>query len=100
MASGPVTEILAQAKGVKTIKISMLDRISQAIELLQEHKLVMNVNKEDEKTLVINITGGEGEQSELLQELVRAELPLTAFNVEQESLESIFMKVTQEVKAR
>ncbi len=96
LTSGPVKEIISQAMGLGTIRISLLEQHQETLDYLKKHKLVNDV-KMDEDGLLAYITGGPQENYTLLKELVTNGFPVTGFCVEQIDLENVFMKITQEV---
>ncbi|MDW7674733.1 MAG: ABC transporter ATP-binding protein [Bacillota bacterium] len=96
LACGPVKEILAQVSGKHAVRISFLSRWDEAMSFLQQHQLVNSVRQEDQ-SFIVQLNGGEEESSILIKELVGAGMAVTSFAAERESLEHIFMKITQEV---
>ena len=96
LTSGPVKDIISQAMGIGTIRISLLEQQQETLDFLKKHQLVNDV-KIDEGGLLAYITGGPQENYRLLKELVTNGFPVTGFCVEQIDLENVFMKITQEV---
>ncbi|WP_028309029.1 ABC transporter ATP-binding protein [Desulfitibacter alkalitolerans] len=96
VTSGQVKDILSQAKGMGTIRINLLGQHQETFDYLKRHQLVNDVIRDDHG-LRVYITGGQQESYRLLKELVTNGFPVTGFYPEQEDLENVFMKITQEV---
>jgi len=96
LISGQVKDILSQAKGMGIIRINLLGQHQETSNYLKRHQLVNDVIRDDHG-LRVYITGGQQENYRLLKELVTNGFPVTGFYPEQEDLENVFMKITQEV---
>ena len=96
VTSGQIKDILSQAKGMGTIRINLLGQHQETFNYLKRHQLVNDVIRDDHG-LRVYITGRQQESYRLLKELVTNGFPVTGFYPEQEDLENVFMKITQEV---
>lgn len=96
LISGQVKDILSQAKGMGIIRINLLGQHQETSNYLKRHQLVNDVIRDDHG-LRVYITGGQQENYRFLKELVTNGFPVTGFYPEQEDLENVFMKITQEV---
>jgi ABC-2 type transport system ATP-binding protein len=73
--------------------ISVLDHLERLRSLLGNYPQVSCVEVRGERSVRAEFSGTEVEGARLLQVLVNAEIPVTAFHVTQENLESIFLKM-------
>lgn len=97
IACGPVDSIIGQANSTKVIKMTLLARGEEAAGFLAKNQLVTDIKQTDRQNFLVFSKGNDQEHSNLLRELILAGFPVSGFAVEQENLEKVFMKITQEV---
>lgn len=94
VAGGTVEEIMDKLAGAKKLKIRVREKIEDAVRLLQEQPsikgIIINGN-----TIEADFMGNDNTLSEILKRLVMQEIPVISYTDEGESLETIFMHLTE-----
>ncbi len=92
--SGTVEEITRKVYHAQTIRIKVIDKLEEALRILQEYPDVDGVNRVSDYEMEASFKGDEHFMNALLVRLVQQNIPVTAFNQLDGNLEDIFMKVT------
>lgn len=92
--SGTVDEIMKKVNKINIIRMKILDRIDDAVQMLKEEPLVGTIY-ENEHDIEFEFNGEEKEIVQLIKKLITKDLPILSFSPEQGNLEEIFMKVTR-----
>ncbi len=92
--SGTVEEITRKVYHAQTIRIKVIDKLEEAVRILQEYPDVDGVNRVSDYEMEASFKGDEHFMNALLVRLVQQNIPVTAFNQLDGNLEDIFMKVT------
>lgn len=93
-AQGTVDEIMRKMEGTGKIKIKVMERIEDAVKVLQEHPSISGVNVLG-NTLDADFKGEDRSLTDILKRLVASDIPVISFTEENGSLESIFMHLTE-----
>lgn len=91
--SGRLHEVMKMVTEQNPIVITMTARITEAIRLLKKEPLVKSLAIKG-SDIMINYSGSQKKETELLRKLIEAGLPVRSFSREKGSLESIFMQLT------
>lgn len=91
---GGVEEILMQAKGNNPINIQVVGSQENAIRVLKENPFVGKVSIREDN-LSISFSGSEEEETELLKQLILADVRIKSFVRESGDLETLFMELTE-----
>lgn len=94
LAQGTVDEIMRKLERSGRIKIKVIDRVEDAVKIIQEQPFVGDVSV-IENTIDADFKGGEKALTDILKHLVTADIPVISFTEESGSLESIFMSLTE-----
>lgn len=92
--SGTVDEITRKVYHTQTIQIKVIDRLEEAIRVLQEYPDIDGINPVGDNEVEASFNGDEVFMNALLVRLIQNNIPVTAFNQLDGNLEDIFMKVT------
>ncbi|EMS72238.1 ABC transporter ATP-binding protein [Ruminiclostridium cellobioparum] len=92
--SGTVDEITRKVYHTQTIRIKVIDRLEEAIRVLQEYPDIDGINPVGDNEVEASFNGDEVFMNALLVRLIQNNIPVTAFNQLDGNLEDIFMKVT------
>ncbi|OPX44486.1 putative ABC transporter ATP-binding protein YbhF [Ruminiclostridium hungatei] len=92
--SGTVEEITRKVYHAQTIRIRVIDKLDEAVRILQEYPDLDGVNRVSENEVEASFKGDEHFMNALLVRLIQQNIPVTAFNQLDGNLEDIFMKVT------
>lgn len=92
--SGTVEEITRKVYHTQTIRIKVIEKIEEAVRVLQEFPDIDEVNTVSANEIEAAFKGDEVFMNSLLVRLVQKEIPVIAFNQMDGNLEDIFMKVT------
>jgi ABC-2 type transport system ATP-binding protein len=92
--SGTVDEITRKVYHTQTIRIKVIDRLEEAIRVLQEYPDIDGINPVGDNEVEASFNGDEVFMNALLVRLIQNNVPVTAFNQLDGNLEDIFMKVT------
>lgn len=92
--SGTVDEITRKVYHTQTIRIKVIDRLEEAIRVLQEYPDIDGINPAGDNEVEASFNGDEVFMNALLVRLIQNNIPVTAFNQLDGNLEDIFMKVT------
>nr|WP_236588252.1 ABC transporter ATP-binding protein [Tumebacillus amylolyticus] len=96
IALAPVDQIASRVAGHKVLRVKLLDRVEEAHAQVHYLEHVSQVDVQD-NTLLIQYTGDEAGQVELLAKLVQNGLPVLSFAEEAGNLEEVFLTVTKGV---
>jgi ABC-2 type transport system ATP-binding protein len=93
-ACGTVEEIMDKMAHTGKLRIKVSDRMEDAVRLLQEQPSIggMDISGND---IEANYKGDEQVLSQILKRLVLQEIPVVSFTETGESLESVFMHLTE-----
>ena len=97
IVSGSVQEIMSQVEGTGVLKVSLIDGHGAAINILEQNKLVSQVSKQEDESLLVYFKGNQEERYQLLKELINANIPVVSFSQETANIEKVFLKITQGV---
>lgn len=95
--NGEVAEVMKQIRQSIVLKVAVKQRQEDAAELLREREDVSTVEIEKNK-MVVTMTEGIVEYSELANELIANGFSLLEFSEDHPSLESAFMTLTKAMK--
>lgn len=98
--SGTVEEITRKVYHTQTVRIKVIDKLEEAITILQEYPDIDGINTVTPNEVEASFNGDEVFINALLVRLIQKNIPIIAFNQIDGNLEDIFMKVTatEEVK--
>lgn len=94
VAQGTVDEIMRRMERSGKIRIKVMERIEEAVKLLQEQPCISGINVAD-NTIDADFNGEEKLLPYILKRLVDLDIPVTSFTEEGGNLESIFMRLTE-----
>lgn len=92
--SGTVDEITRKVYHTQNIRIKVIDRLEEAITILQEYPDVDELNVVSDNEVEASFNGDNIFINALLVRLIQKNIPVIAFNQLDGNLEDIFMKVT------
>ncbi len=92
--SGTVEEITRKVYHTQTIRIKVIDKLEEAIRILQEYPDIDGVNPVNYNEVEASFNGDETFMNALLVRLIQNNVPVISFNQLDGNLEDIFMKVT------
>nr|WP_249669846.1 ABC transporter ATP-binding protein [Polycladospora coralii] len=92
IAQGSVADITAQIQPGRVVKITVLDRMEEALKWLEMQEEVEQVQS-DKETLTVRLDGDEIVQAQLLSKLVGAGFTISQFAEAQVNIEDVFMNV-------
>ena len=90
--SGSMNEIVERIQTSRPVMITIHKNIETALNVLKEHPLV--------RTITASFTGSAGQESELLRQLIEADVQVLGFTREPGSLEAVFMQITDDQKEK
>ncbi|QEG40293.1 ABC transporter ATP-binding protein [Roseimaritima ulvae] len=94
LATGTVEEIRSRLRKTRNILVRTVGGVEQALELLRPHPAVDQL--EGERDLIrFHIHGGDAEQVEILRILTDARIDVLDYATVDESLEDVFLQITQ-----
>lgn len=93
--SGTVEEVMERFSGNAPLKITVIDDMDKAIEVLKEQPTVTKV-KGEENRIECSYQGDAYEISRLIKLLVEAGIPVIGVDRATANLEDVFMKITEE----
>jgi ABC-2 type transport system ATP-binding protein len=96
-AFGSVEEITSRLNQDKLIRIAIHGPKQQGMNLIEQNPWVRGVAETDEGLLQISFTGDASEQTKLLATLVAGGVPVLSFTEVNNSLEDLFMRITEGV---
>jgi ABC-2 type transport system ATP-binding protein len=96
-AFGSVEEITSRLNQDKLIRIAIHGPKQQGMNLIEQNPWVRGVDETDEGLLQISFTGDASEQTKLLATLVAGGVPVLSFTEVNNSLEDLFMRITEGV---
>ena len=99
--SGSVDALDARMNGDAPIILRLMPdcgerEIARTVALLREYPGISGIEMQDESALSIKLPGSQLEAAQLLQKLMREELPVCDFHRVPMNLEKVFMEVTTE----
>lgn len=98
---GSLEELHLQVIPHRLIEVTVLDRLPQALELLERNPLVSEVKAVPAQELILRqrlefeFIGGDSELSQLLHQLILLEIPVLHFSENTRNLEEVFLQATQ-----
>nr|WP_224749684.1 ABC transporter ATP-binding protein [Polycladospora coralii] len=92
IAQGSVADITAQIQPGRVVKITLLNRMEEALKWLENQEEVEQVQS-DKETLTVRLGGDEIVQAQLLSKLVGAGFTISQFAEAQVNIEDVFMNV-------
>ena len=100
IASGPVDSIRARLRPHRRVRVTLLGPSDDAQAWLARHPSVLDVEVVEGRngsppTLLVTLQGGEDAVVAMLAELVRAGFAVLSYIEEQDTLESLFLNLTQ-----
>lgn len=90
---GKVSDIMQQVYSKRFLKVRLLDKMDEALKIMQEFPPVVSANK-GEDFIEIAFDGKDEDMSVLLKELIRKDIPVISFSQLDGNLEDVFMQVT------
>lgn len=93
--SGTVEEVMERFSGNAPLKITVLEDMEKAIEVLKEQPSVTRV-KGEEKHIECQYQGDAYEISKLIRALIENNIPIIGVDRAMANLEDVFMKITEE----
>lgn len=102
VASGPIEEISEHLLPHRNVRITFLETYDDALAWLHHRTDVINIepvngSRTHDPTLLVSLQGDRQQVARLLAELVNAGFPVLSFVEEQQTLESMFLSLTQGV---
>lgn len=94
MLQGEMEDIMLSIDSANPILITVYSQVEKALQLLKHHPLVTRISI-DRNTLSILFNGSREEEALLMRELVEADILVTSFTREHNSLESVFFQLTE-----
>ena len=94
---GEMEDIMYSIDSANPILITIYQNMEKALELLKNHPLVTRISI-DKNTISILFSGSKAEEAMLMKELVEADVLITSFVREHNSLESIFFRLIEPEK--
>ena len=96
MVSGDVDTIIQQCRGGTMLRIGLVDRLEEALELIKTLDSIKDAQIQD-NTILAAYCGVSGEQHAVLEALSRGGFKVQSFNEAEVDLEDVFMRVTRGV---
>lgn len=90
---GEIDKIMLSIDSANPIRISVMNRVQEAVEVLRSNPLISRISIEH-NVIAVWFNGSLEEEAYLLKELTDREIPVTAFAREHNSLESLFFHLT------
>jgi len=94
VACGTVEEIMDKLSHAGRVKIKVREKMDEAVRLLQEQPSIGRIDING-NSVEASFKGDERVLSEILKRLVMNEIPVVSFTETGESLESVFMQLTE-----
>ena len=94
---GKIDHIMLSIDSSNPVRITVLNKVEQAVRLLRANPLVDRISVEENK-IAAWFSGSREEEAALLRNLVEAGILVSAFAREQNSLESLFFHLTDAAK--
>jgi len=92
-AQGSVQEIMQKLSQKRIIHIEPLREMERMIQILKEQPMIRSI-VENTKDVELDFTGTNEELSDVLKQLILADIPLLSFKEKEGNLEEVFMQVT------
>lgn len=99
MLQGEMGDIMLSIDSANPILITVFSQMEKALQLLKKHPLVTRISI-DRNIISILFNGSREEEALLMRELVEADILVTSFTREHNSLESVFFQLTEPEKVR
>jgi ABC-2 type transport system ATP-binding protein len=98
LASGTVDEVRRQLQGASALLVQVLRDPERAAALLREIPGVAEVRADERNERLLRISGAldEEQQAALLAKLLAAGIAVSSFHVEEDSLEMLFLRLTED----
>lgn len=97
--SGSMNEIVERIQTSRPVMITIHKNMETALKVLKEHPLVRTITVKD-SNIMAGFTGSAGQESELLRQLIEADVQVLGFTREPGSLEAVFMQITDDQKEK
>ena len=94
LATGSVDEIRKTLKPTRRIQVRVSGEVDTAMRMLDQYDFVQDVSFDD-KLLRFAINGGDEHQSQVLRELIGSNVDVIEYRAQDESLEDVFLQITQ-----
>lgn len=91
---GEIDKIMLSIDSANPIRISVMNRVKEAVEVLRSNPLISRISIEH-NVIAVWFNGSLEEEAYLLKELTDRKIPVTAFAREHNSLESLFFHLTE-----
>ncbi len=91
---GPIQEVYRRIRRNHVIEIRFLDQVERGLSVIRSFQATRSVEVEDH-SVQVELEGNAEDVKCLLQELVRAEVPVHSFHDKEPTLEDVFMLVTR-----
>lgn len=92
---GTIEEVIHKVNALTPVVVEVAGERKKALQILKECQEVRNISIEGDR-FILGFSGNQIEQSSLLQQMVKEEVPVISFHRKNSDLETIFMKVTEE----
>lgn len=92
---GEIDHIMLSIDNSNPLRITVLGRVEEAIRVIRSHPQVERISVEENR-IAAWFNGTREEEAQLLRLLVDSEIPVIAFAREQNSLESLFLRLTRD----
>jgi ABC-2 type transport system ATP-binding protein len=98
IASGTVDDVRRQLQGASALLVQVLRDPERAAALLREEAGVAEVRADERNERLLHVAGAlnEEQQAALLAKLLAANIPVSSFHVEADSLETLFLRLTED----
>ncbi|MGI6412768.1 MAG: ATP-binding cassette domain-containing protein [Syntrophomonadaceae bacterium] len=96
IVNGTVEEISRRAQSGRLIKITVLDKLEEAVQLLQEQFGIQHLKAENNQ-IEFPFAGDDGESSTILSALVSLQIPVASFTRVRSNMEDVFIELTKGV---
>ena len=93
VTNGTVDEIQHLKQSSNPIIIRVNDRVEEAVTVLKNYPLVTSLSRKD-NLISVRFQGKDGEEAELLTELIQHQVTVSAFYREESDFDSLYLKIT------
>lgn len=93
VTNGTVDEIQHLKQSSNPIIIRVNDRVEEAVSVLKNYPLVTSLSRKD-NLISVRFQGKDGEEAELLTELIQHQVTVSAFYREESDFDSLYLKIT------
>lgn len=92
-AQGSVHEIMQKLSQKRIIHVQPLNEMDKMIRILKEQPIIRSI-AENAKDVEFDFTGTDEQLTDVLKQLILADIPLLSFKEKEGNLEEVFMQVT------